>query len=446
MKEEELESSAIKDIKIKYYSTKNEKAKKIVIGTQNTQNDFNINFENNLFKKVNEMKKIYQMNEKKEVDCNKVTLKENNKMKEMFMQNLKIHNEEEIRKTIASKHPCLEIKTVKEQKNIEFPKYLQNYTCTSKEKTAQSHEKKDKLAEYKEFLKAKMKQINEKMETQMKEIVEENMNVNSNSNNNNNNTLPTLETENSYKIFNNMRYRVKQNDDGKLPIDKTSKFKEEYIVGKEIGQGAYATVRIAIHKATKTRVAIKIYEKSKIMDPQRKKSVKREVKLLKMMSHNYIIKLHETYETNHHINIIMEYVGGPSLYTYLKSQPNKRLDEQEAKRIFKQITEALQYCHKKCITHRDIKLENLLMDEEKNIKLIDFGFSTCMPNDKKTKMFCGTPSYMAPEIVLKKEYCGPPADIWALGVLLFALLCGYFPYKGLIIFFLNPFKLKYRDN
>ena len=153
------------------------------------------------------------------------------------------------------------------------------------------------------------------------------------------------------------------------------------------------------------------------------------------MSHPYIIKLHETYETNHHINIIMEYVGGPSLYTYLKSQPNKKMNEIEGKRIFKQITEALQYCHHKCITHRDIKLENLLMDKNKNIKLIDFGFSTFMPVEEKAKMFCGTPSYMSPEIVLKKEYCGPPADIWALGVLLFALLCGYFPYKGLEIVF-----------
>ena len=76
-------------------------------------------------------------------------------------------------------------------------------------------------------------------------------------------------------------------------------------------------------------------------------------------------------------------------------------------------------------------MENILLNESKNeVKLIDFGFSTCIPNDKKIKIFCGTPSYMAPEIVSKVEYAGPPADIWALGVLLFALLCGRFPFRG----------------
>ena len=83
------------------------------------------------------------------------------------------------------------------------------------------------------------------------------------------------------------------------------------------------------------------------------------------------------------------------------------------------------------MTHRDIKLENILLDETKTVvKMIDFGFSTCIPHERKVKIFCGTPSYMAPEIVSKIEYSGPPADIWALGVLLFALLCGKFPFKG----------------
>ncbi len=126
----------------------------------------------------------------------------------------------------------------------------------------------------------------------------------------------------------------------------------------------------------------------------------------------------------------MEHISGISLHSLIKSKPFRRLDEAHARGIFKQIVSGIRYCHSKCITHRDIKLENILYDEKDKIHIIDFGFSTCIPNDKKIKIFCGTPSYMAPEIVSKKEYEGPPADIWALGVLLYAILCGTFPYKG----------------
>ena len=107
------------------------------------------------------------------------------------------------------------------------------------------------------------------------------------------------------------------------------------------------------------------------------------------------------------------------------------MPELEAKFLWRQVVQAINYCHQRNVTHRDIKLENILLDETKQrVKLIDFGFSTCIPHEKKIKLFCGTPSYMAPEIVAKVEYSGPPADIWALGVLLFALLCGKFPFKG----------------
>lgn len=211
------------------------------------------------------------------------------------------------------------------------------------------------------------------------------------------------------------------------------RFREEYIIGKQIGQGAYATVRLSIHKPTNRKVAIKVYEKQKIMDPMRRKSVRREIKLMQKMDHPNIIKIYDTFETNNHVHIVMEYMGGMSLHGFLKMQPNRRLSEERAYKLFRQVVAGIYYCHSRCIAHRDIKLENLLMDDNGNLKIIDFGFSTCIPNDKKVKMFCGTPSYMAPEIVLKKEYCGPPVDIWACGVLLYALLCGTFPFKGTLV-------------
>lgn len=205
---------------------------------------------------------------------------------------------------------------------------------------------------------------------------------------------------------------------------------DDYIIGKQIGQGAYAVVRIGLHKPTNRKVAMKIYKKYKLEEPNRRKSVKREIKLMEKMRHQHIVQLYEIIDTHKYVILVMEYVGGGSLHGYIKSKPKRRLEENDAKRIVKQIVEGLRYCHQRCITHRDIKLENLLLDEQNNIKMIDFGFSTCIPNDKKIKIFCGTPSYMAPEIVLKTEYCGPPADIWALGVLMFTILSGQFPYRG----------------
>lgn len=162
---------------------------------------------------------------------------------------------------------------------------------------------------------------------------------------------------------------------------------EDYIIGKIIGQGAYAVVRIGLHKPTDKCVAIKIYEKTKLVEPQRRKSVKREIKLMERMNHPNICTLYDVLETSSQLFIIMEFVGGSSLHSYLKSHMNRRLPENEARRIFRQMLSAIKYCHNLCITHRDIKLENILLDDNLNVKIIDFGFSTRIPNDRKVKLF-----------------------------------------------------------
>jgi len=129
----------------------------------------------------------------------------------------------------------------------------------------------------------------------------------------------------------------------------------------------------------------------------------------------------------------MEYIGKVSLQSYLKSRITRRLEENEAKKVFVGICRGISYCHSKSIVHRDIKLDNILLDNDCNVKIIDFGFSICVSADKKLSIFCGTPCYMAPEIVSKLQYYGPPTDVWALGIVLYALLCGKFPFRGFSI-------------
>lgn len=216
------------------------------------------------------------------------------------------------------------------------------------------------------------------------------------------------------------------NDIKPLPKNKI----ENYAIGKQLGQGAYATVRLATQKRTKDIVAIKIYEKCKLTDTRKKTGLKREIHILKLLDHPHTLKLYDVLDTSKTINLITECIGGPSLHSYIKKQSDRKLKDQEAKSIFKQIVQAVAYCHSLNIVHRDLKLENIMLDKDKNVKLIDFGFSTISGKGQMCKIFCGTPSYMAPEIVKNVDYVGQYADVWALGVLLFAVLTGNFPFKG----------------
>ena len=126
----------------------------------------------------------------------------------------------------------------------------------------------------------------------------------------------------------------------------------------------------------------------------------------------------------------MEYAKGESLHAHLKAAPMRQFSEEKALKIIKQLLLAVDYLHSKSITHRDIKLETIHIDNYGQIKLIDFGFCCAVQQDAKLRVFCGTPSYMSPEIVQRREYNGFQTDIWAAGVLFYAMLCGRFPFKG----------------
>ena len=208
-----------------------------------------------------------------------------------------------------------------------------------------------------------------------------------------------------------------------------------YEIGKVIGKGAYATVKICKNKITQEKFAMKIYEKKILNDNIKKKCILREIEILKKLNHPNIVKLYGTIISDKNILLIQELVNGISLRDFYNKEirNQKNISEKKYKiltLIFKQIFSAFDYIHKKNIFHRDIKLENILLTKNYEIKIIDFGFGLYNPRNYLQKFFCGTPNYMAPEIIMKKEYDGQKADMWSLGILLYKLFCADFPFKG----------------
>ena len=208
-----------------------------------------------------------------------------------------------------------------------------------------------------------------------------------------------------------------------------------YEIGKVIGKGAYATVKICKNKITQEKFAMKIYEKKILNDNIKKKCILREIEILKKLNHPNIVKLYDTIISDKNILLIQELVNGISLRDFYNKEIRNQRNISEKKYkiltlIFKQIFSAFDYIHKKNIFHRDIKLENILLTKNYEIKIIDFGFGLYNPRNYLQKFFCGTPNYMAPEIIMKKEYDGQKADMWSLGILLYKLFCADFPFKG----------------
>ncbi|KAL2912887.1 hypothetical protein HK105_207668 [Polyrhizophydium stewartii] len=199
-----------------------------------------------------------------------------------------------------------------------------------------------------------------------------------------------------------------------------------YRLERTIGQGTYGKVRLGFHTGTDEKVAVKIIEKSQIQSAKQVARLQREIRFLKLLHHPHIVKVHDVIETTDFIYIIMEYAVGGELFDYIVA--HKRVKEREARSFFRQVLGAVDYCHKNAVIHRDLKPENLLLDDKKNIKIIDFGFGNNFTLNGLLDTFCGSPFYAAPEMILGKKYEGPEVDMWSLGVILFALLCGHLPF------------------
>ncbi|CAF1066637.1 unnamed protein product [Brachionus calyciflorus] len=175
--------------------------------------------------------------------------------------------------------------------------------------------------------------------------------------------------------------------------------------------------------------AIKLINKSKInVKPRRLERIRREIDFMANINHPHIIKIIEVYESSEKIILVMENASGGELYDYLNER--KRVSEVEARGIFRQIVSAVHFLHKNRIVHRDLKLENILIDSNGDIKLADFGLSNNWSPNNLLYTFCGSPLYASPEIVNGFPYFGPEVDCWSLGVLLYTLVYGSMPFQG----------------
>ena len=202
-----------------------------------------------------------------------------------------------------------------------------------------------------------------------------------------------------------------------------------YKYGRKIGQGAFGKVNIGLHILTGRVVAIKSFKKQNCT----KKNLERilnERDIMKELNNKNIIKILDYFEDENYIFIVMEYINGGNLYSFIKKR--MKLKEKMAKYIFKQIISAINYIHKKNIVHKDIKLENILLDINHGIKICDFGIAKKIHSSEQLFYgISGTPLYMAPEIFYQSAsgYQGFPVDIWASGIALYIMLSGELPFK-----------------
>ena len=201
----------------------------------------------------------------------------------------------------------------------------------------------------------------------------------------------------------------------------------DYIIKKTIGSGTFSTVKLGVHRITHKKVAIKILDKSKIESRDDLERIIREMQILIEMHNPFVIKVYKIYEDKNNFLIIMEYCEGGELFNYIVKK--KRLSEEESSYFFYQLINGIEYIHSKGIAHRDLKPENLLLSKNKILKIIDFGLSNFYDGQKRLQTPCGSPCYASPEMVKGKKYDGFNIDIWAIGVILFAMLCGYLPFE-----------------
>ncbi|KAI3703523.1 hypothetical protein L1987_73663 [Smallanthus sonchifolius] len=220
----------------------------------------------------------------------------------------------------------------------------------------------------------------------------------------------------------------------------------KYEKGRLIGKGTFAKVYYGREISTGESVAIKVINKDQVRDQGMVEQIQREISATRLVRHPNVVELREVLATKSKIYYVMEYVSGGELFA--KVAGGGRLKEDVDRKYFQQLISAVDFCHSRGVSHRDIKPENLLLDGNDDLKITDFGFSALSEQkryDGLLHTLCGTPAYVAPEVLRKKGYDGAKADIWSCGVVLYVLLAGFLPFhdENLTNLYRKIFKAEY---
>ncbi|KAF3339552.1 CBL-interacting protein kinase 8 isoform X1 [Carex littledalei] len=201
----------------------------------------------------------------------------------------------------------------------------------------------------------------------------------------------------------------------------------KYEVGRTIGEGTFAKVKFAQNTETGESVAMKVLDRATIIKHRMVDQIKREISIMKLVRHPHVVRLHEVLASRTKIYIILEFITGGELFD--KIMRHGKLSENDSRKYFQQLIDGVDFCHNKGVYHRDLKPENLLLDSQGNLKISDFGLSALPdPGVNVLRTTCGTPNYVAPEVISHKGYNGALADIWSCGVILYVLMAGYLPF------------------